>query len=260
MSLELYRRYLAAHETAAFDGRLMPYEWGDLPKSLNIRWMAYRDMFDEFSREIANSLNDLTNYTHRLKVWSVVVSSMLEQEKMDAVHEFIDPLATLGLTHPYVIRSRFIFATAHLCHQANQSRDGMSWDDDLRLDREIVFKDADKYGANWPRYNRLKKRIEKINDKRYQAATHDFRNAYNHRFSPRVVLGLTQIVTRQVDARTKKVSYSFGGLPPLMLDVVAELLTDQCKRGYAAFEAFQALVREHEASIAEHARRYAGAR
>jgi hypothetical protein len=250
--LEIYKRYLTAAAEIAFDGRNMPYEWGQLPKTLNIGWMPYRDMFDEFSREIANSVNQLTDYAHRFKVWDRAISSMSDQEKIDAVHEFIDPLATVGLTLPYVIRSRFIFVIAHLCHQANRARDGTSWRDDFPLDRKIDSKHADKYGSKWERYYRLKCRIEKINDESYQAATHDFRHKYNHRFSPHVVAGITQFITRQVDAQTKKVSYSFGGIPPLALEIVAELLSDQCNRCYRAFEAFEELIREHEVSITKH--------
>ena len=218
--------------------------------------MPYRDMFDEFSREIANSLNKLTDYTNRLKAWGLVIASMTDQEKMDAAHEFIDPLATIGLNLPYVIRSRFIFAVAHLCHQANRSRDGFPWRDDLPLDHEIYFEAADKYGTGWPEYKPLKRCIEAIGNKSYQSATHDFRHAYNHRFSPRVVIGVTRMVTRQVNPETKTVSYAFGGTPALTLDIVVELLAQQCENSYASFEAFQRLTREQELSIAEYQLRY----
>jgi len=251
MTGELYKDYLAALDATAFDGRYVTREPDGLPKSLHITWMAYRDMLEEFSREISNSLNDLTNYTHRLKAWGTVITPMLDQEKLDATHEFIDPLATVSLTLPYVIQSRFIFAAAHLCHQANRSRDDLPWKDNLRLDRKIVFHDADKHGSKWPGYETLKARIEAINDEAYREATHDFRHAYNHRFSPRVVIGLTSFVRRQVDTQTKAVSYAFGYLQPLTLDVITELLTDQCRRGYAAFDAFQDLVRDHARSISE---------
>jgi hypothetical protein len=132
MSLELYRRYLATVEATTFDGQLVAYGWGNLPGPLNVMWMPYREMFDEFSREIANSLNDLTNYTHRLKAWNLVVSSMTDREKMTAAHEFIDPVATIALVLPYVIRSRFMFATAHLCHHANRSRESLKYTTSVR--------------------------------------------------------------------------------------------------------------------------------
>jgi hypothetical protein len=250
MTIQLYRRYLSAVEATPWDGQMMPYEWGQLPKSLNIGWAAYGLMFDEFSLEIANSVNQFSGYVHRLKAWSIVISSMTdEHELMDAVHQFIEPIATVSLTLPYVIRSRFIFAAAHLCHQANQSLEGTAWKDDLPLDHEILFPVADAYGRNWPSYTACKSLLERISDKKFQRDTHDFRHSYNHRFSPHVVVGMSQIVTRQVDPESKKVSYAFGGIPPLKLNVVADLLTEQCKRCYAAHEAFQQLVREHEVSI-----------
>jgi hypothetical protein len=52
-----------------------------------------------------------------------------------------------------------------------------------------------------------------------------------------------------VNPVTKAVSYGFGGLPPLTLEVVIGQLQLQCERCYAAFEAFQKLVKEQEAAI-----------
>jgi hypothetical protein len=65
-------------------------------------------------------------------------------------------------------------------------------------------------------------------------------------------------VAAAAPTQTKAVSYAFGYLQPLPLDVITELLTDQCRRGYAAFDAFQELIMEHEASIVEYERRSAG--
>ncbi len=79
----------------------------------------------------------------------------------------------------------------------------------------------------------------------------DFRNAYNHRFSPRFVIGITRIVTREADTEAKSIHYSFGGMPALSLNFVAGLMDEQYQLGLKAFRAFQALVREHEASIAK---------
>ena len=109
-------------------------------------WMPYSEMFDEFSQEIANSLNDLTNYTHRLKAWDVVLDTKTDGEKLDAAHEFIDP-------HRQFPRQK------------------------------VPRRDA------------------------------RFSQRYNHRFSPRIVLGIMQIVTRTVNSTSEAVSYSFGGLP-----------------------------------------------
>ncbi|MGY8681267.1 integrase [Bradyrhizobium sp. UFLA05-153] len=251
MLVELYRRYREALDTIVHGAQPVGYNWGKLPDPLNGAWLPYSEMFNEFSREIANSLNELNDYSLRLKAWNTVIAPMNDQEKVDAVHEFIDPIATIGLNLPYVIRSRLIFAAAHLSHQANRSREGASWRDNFPLDNEVYFAAADKFVAPWQSYAPFKRCVEKFGSKQYQTATRDFRNAYNHRFSPRFVIGITQIVTRKTDDEAKSVTYSFGGMPALSLDFVAGLLDEQYRRGSEAFFAFQALVREHEASISK---------
>jgi hypothetical protein len=249
MTIGRYREYRRTLKTTPFKGRYVEYEWDELPDQLHVIWMPYAQMLKEFSREVANALNALTGYTHRLAAWRDTVDSMSTRQQLDAAVEFIDPLGTVALNLPYVIRSRFIFATAHLCHQANRASQGKAWKDDLPLDAEIWFETADGYGGSWKQYAKLKTRLERIGAKDYQAATNDFRNAYNHRFSPRIVVGLTQIVTRRVDRSSGDVSYEFGGTPALTLKKVVELLEAQCQHCYRAFEAFQGMVREHEAAI-----------
>ena len=226
----------------------MPYEWGNLPPTLPFAWAAYSGMFQEFSQELANIVNDLTHYTHQLKGWRDLVHALNDKARMDVAIEFIEPLGTLALNLPYVIRSRFIFAAAHLCHQAGRTK-VKGWKDDLPLDEEIYFLQADKAGKPWKQYGKFKLKLERVGNKTYQAKTHDFRNRYNHRFSPRIVMGLTGLVTRRINPASNTVSYGFGGIGPLTLDLIVELLEQQCRYCYAAFEAFQKLVQEHEAAI-----------
>jgi hypothetical protein len=96
----------------------------------------------------------------RPKAWNVVSAPLNDEQKLEAVQEFAEPLSTVALNLPYVIRSRLIFATAHLCRQANESRDEKPWVDDLPLDEEVYFRDAeDRCGSPWLRYTELKRRI-----------------------------------------------------------------------------------------------------
>jgi hypothetical protein len=46
----------------------------------------------------------------------------------------------------------------------------------------------------------------------YQKATHDFRQAYNHRSSSRHG-NHADIVTRRVDTESQNVTYALGGIP-----------------------------------------------
>lgn len=252
MTIERYRQYRRVLKATPFKGKIVEYDWGDFPQSLYIIWLPYSQMFDEFSRELANALNALTRYTHQLTAWRDLLAPMTQQQQLDATVDFIDPLATVAINLPYVIRSRFIFAAAHLCHQANRATQKTTWKDEFPLDGEVWFEAADKHGKGWKRYNIFKTRLEKVGAKDYQQGTHDFRNAYNHRFSPRIVLGTSQLVTRRVDKANGAVSYGFGGTSALTLPHVVSLLEAQCQRCYQAFDAFQQLVREHEVAIKIH--------
>jgi len=249
MSIYRYRQYRAALKAIPFKGKFMPYDWGNLPPTLPFKWAAYAEMFREFSPELANIINGLTRYTHQLAAWREVADKLNDKGKLAVAIEFIDPLGTVALNLPYVIRSRFIFAAAHLCHQAGMTKVSKGWKDDLPLDDEIYLGQADKAGAPWKSYVKLKLKLERIGDKTYQSASRNFRNTYNHRFSPRIVIGQTNFVTRQIDPATKSVSYGFGGMEPLTLKLVVQLLEQQCKHCYAAFETFQKLVQEHEHAI-----------
>ena len=252
MTIETYRRYRRTLKATPFKGKYTPYGWGELPQTLYISWLAYSQMFNEFSSELSNALNALTNYTHQLAAWRDLLAPMDQQQQLEAAVDFIDPLATVALNLPYVIRSRFIFASAHLCHQANYASQGAAWHDDFPLNEQVWFETADKYGKAWKRYNTFKTRLEKIGAKDYQTATHDFRHSYNHRFSPRIVLGISNLVTRRVNKDTGAVSYGFGETPALTLPYIVELLEIQCQHAYRAFDAFQQLVRQHEAAIGVH--------
>lgn len=249
MSVYRYRQFRKVLRATPFKGTLMPYEWSGLPKILPAEWMAYYEMCDEFSREIANSVNDFSRFTHQLAAWRDVVARVDENGRMKIANEFVNPLATIAINLPNVIRSRYMFAVAHLCHQANRATQKEKWKDDLPLDHEIQFEQADAYGSKWKNYTRLKTSVERIGNRAYQAATGNFRNMYNHRFSPHVVHGQTQIVTRTVDAATKTVNYSYGGRRPLTLEHVVKLLAQQNLHCYEAFENFQKLVREQELAV-----------
>lgn len=246
---ELYNDYVATFTASPRDGTFVTYDWGNLPSTLDVPWMAYSQMFDEFSREIANSINQLVNYTHRLKAWSVVMRPLNTEETLAVLSEFVEPLATVALNLPYVIKSRFVFASAHLGHQANRLLDGPDWKDDLPLDGEINFNIASARARRWRRFKRLKLRVEALAAQNYRDASSDFRNKYNHRISPRIVIGLTGMVTRATHPTTGATYYGFGETPPMAIDTIVSILNEQCSLCGAAFEAFKAFVAEHATGI-----------
>jgi len=244
--LDLYRRYSEARPAAKDVGTIMPYDWIWLPDPLEATWMIYSQMLGDYAREIANGINAFTMNVRRLNTWSMLMPTLSAAEQNEATHEFIEPAATLALLSPYMIRSRFIFATAHLCHQVNLIRHSEWPESSLPPDAEIYMAAADVQGRPWSSYGLLKIRIEALAGRSLRTATADFRNAFTHRFSPRVERGITNFAGRHVNESTGEVYYTLGGHEPLGLANVAKLLAAELDKCYGAFEAFQGLVAEHE--------------
>lgn len=251
VTVDTYREFTQHLENVQSVGPTMPYGWIDLSDIQNADWMNYVQMLYEFAPEIANTINSFRRYIRDLQAWASVIRQLSIEEKLEITIAFVDPLATIAVNLVNVIQARFIFASAHLCHQANKAKDIRGWHDDLPADRNIGWKVAHNYGCNWDRYDDFKKAVKSIGDEAFNDATGDFRNSYNHRFSPRFVVGMTNLVCRYVDKATGAVSYGFGGREPHELQDIARLLIDQHARCSLAFAAFQALVREHELAIRE---------
>ncbi|PVM84450.1 integrase [Caulobacter radicis] len=209
--------------------------------------MPYGEMLSEFARELANTINGLTHHVHRLQAWAQVIAPLPYEEQMEAAHEFIEVLGTAAIGLPYVIKSRLAYAAGHLSHQANMTRKG--WQDVFPAKTALYLNDIEPFGAPWKTFRAFKRKVEAIGGKAFRAATSDFRNAYNHRFPPRLVLGVTNIIERASDPTTGKAVYLLGGSAPLQPLEVANLLMRELDLCYDAFEAFQALVDEQTKAI-----------
>lgn len=245
--IEIYAKFLECREAVSPVPELAAYDWLTLKKSLDFGWLAYVEFINEHHLELANSINELRNYLVSLRGWNEAIKILNEQERLDCVLENVVPLATLALLLPYVIRSRFLYSVAHLSHQANQlKRD--DWKDDLPLDSEIYMRDADLHAGHWKSYGKLKQKLQKVANREFSDNTHDFRNSFNHRYSPRIEFGLSGLVKRRVD-ETGNVSYELGQTEPLKLELIIDLLQGQLSACHGAFTAYQKLVNEQSAMI-----------
>lgn len=224
-----------------------PDNWHALESTLPIEFMAYSQFLQEHASELANSINEFGRHIISLMAWEKVLAGLSQAEKHNVIIDFVSPLATLALNMPYVIRSRFIYSIAHLSHQANQVKQN-PWVDDFPVDDDIYIGAADSFGKHWKKYSKLKVALEKIANSSFRESTHNFRNKYNHRYSPRIEIGLTGLVNR-IKNEDGTVSYGFGYTSPLMLKDINPLLFTQHSRCLAAHEKYQALVNEQIAEI-----------
>jgi hypothetical protein len=227
---------------------LVPYNWSSAPQSHPLKYMPYFNMLDEHAREIANSINQFSTFLLDLRAWnSLLETKNTADEKLGLLVEFIEPIATLALNLPYVIRSRFIYSTAHLCHQANKAIVS-GWKDDFPMDNEVYFETADLHGGTWRSYKKLKLALESIANGKFVEETQDFRNKYNHRYSPRIEIGLSDFVTRKKNA-TGRVTYSIGSTEPLRLVKVIGALEAQGGKIQKAFSAYQRLTEDQVSKL-----------
>jgi hypothetical protein len=245
-----YLAYLEVFDTIDLAAPHADYRWGHLPSELSGTWLAYREMFDEFSREIANTINQLINKEQRLGGWEKVVVNLDEDAFNNVLFEFIEPIATLALNLPVVIRERVIFASAHLMHQANRALDHAVWNDDLPADHSIKANDLESYGSNWGATPKLISELKLLAAQGdYKAATGNFRNKYNHRFPAHVGLGFTGGATRHVNPTNKRASYEIGDGEPLSLKDIRQFLHVQIGYAHNVYNAFKTLIREQETMI-----------
>jgi hypothetical protein len=244
--IKFYEAYRAAYDAALFDGKLMRFDWWELPNPIDGTWMAYCQMLGDYATELANIINELTNNVHRLRAWDFVLAGLDDADKYEISYEFITLLGTVALGQPYAIRSRFVFAVGHLSHQANKAKERHDWKDDFP-EKNLYLDDIERYASKWGNYPAFKSNLERVGGYEFKQASDDFRNTYNHEFPSRLVLGVTKIVKR--DVIEGRVRYSFGGTGPMTVAEVACLLVKERDHCYNAFQAFQSLVEEQIAAI-----------
>lgn len=216
-AIQLYTAYRHELDNSEFGGRFMPYRWWTLPDPLGGIWFPYSSMLLEYASGLANIINDLTQDVHRLRAWARVTAAFSDEEKLAASHEFIDTLGTVALGRPYAIKSRFAFAAAKLCHQANRAKNLHEWRDEFPNKRNLYLNHIEPICRGWRSFRLFKRCVEPIAGTTFKEATEDFRNAYNHRFSARFLIGMSAMVTRIVCA-DGRICYGIGGSEPLNLD------------------------------------------
>ena len=245
--IHLYALFREEIDSKSTSGRYMPYRWWRRPERLSALWMAWDQMLEEYARELANIINDLTNHIDRLRAWHVIVDPLSDEDKLAVTHEFIDQLGTIALGLPYAIKSRFAVAAGRLCHQANMSKGLDDWKDEFP-EGNLYLHHIEPFGKNWANFRPFVLALEPLGGQKFRDASANFRHAYNHGFSPNFLVGISGAVERK-RSEDGKVGYSFGQFEPFTLAAVADVLEVERDHCYRAFEGFQALIDEQMGAI-----------
>lgn len=236
----------------------MPYGWFQPPQTIRLdaefglQQMVYRDLVEEAARDLANGINHLIGITAKLEAWQKAMYGLDLQQKNEILHEFVQDLATMALLSPYTLKARFYFAVAHLSHQANVVRLRDEWTDDfstLPEDWAINEEWASKLTKSWRGWRALIRALNKVDDGNFKTRTEEFRSKHTHRFTPRIELGITQMVKRERIPDQSRPRYGIGGSLPLTLDMLIPALNEQCICLGECYSAFEKLVEEQSRAL-----------
>jgi hypothetical protein len=215
---------------------------------------------EEALRELANSINQLASLTRNLEAWGRILEDLSAEEKLRLLNEFVETQASTAINLPYTIKARFLFAVAHISHQANSARMGDEWIADFKVlpqDHEIHHEHAYKMARDWKSWKKLNRALSKADSSDFKSATKSYRSKYTHRLTPRIEVGYFEFVNRR--PRTKSEShpdplshspaYGMGGSEPLAISEVTDELKKQCSCFSQSFSLFERLVSEQKSAI-----------
>jgi hypothetical protein len=240
---EAYERFLKCLNSQPGEAPL-PYDFDFL---MNRKWHLLGETL------VSSDLNELTNLLNRWQfallrwdTWNQVLSSYDEDTAWLLRYEFLDPLAHECLLRPSALRDTFTSVATKALHQVKLSidsayRDHLPGDPASPSDRPKPLNRRQKeahlhtIARTWADGKTLLGAIRTLNSQTYKDATADYRNRVNHGIGPRLGVGETCLVTRQVAHAERmeqqadgsfmlvtipnkmSVRYGFGGTPPLDL-------------------------------------------
>lgn len=224
------------------DDTYLPYEYEYIAKA---KWRPFMDaMLQDELREVTNQLHQWRDMLRSWQAWNGVASTYEDQSAWTLRREFMEPLMHSCLLAPSSFRDLLTFVGTNAVHQ-------------LRLHTEPDYVDHMEGDptTSEPRPRPLTRRkkedrlfamvapiagsalftsaLRKLDDPDYRERTKDYRNSNSHAIGPRIAVGMTKMVTRQVGPATEMqwqpdgtgrivtapsrfvACYTFGGLEPL---------------------------------------------
>jgi len=263
---EAYSKFWDFYTTEPFEGcPIVSYEKYQYDSKVCIG-QFYNDMEEDFTREILNSLNRFSHEINVVEIWSkYIFPKYTEEEQFELSYYFLELPLDYCLNQPQRIRDRIIYASTHLCHQANINKKNQDYKDDLVDNYKINLDQLAKRCKPWNAKSILKKSLKQIASKDYINKTLNYRNKSHHRVPPSLEYGTTNFISRigyqentfeyktfengvevTKEKTTKGVAYSFGGTPPLTSKELIPLFKEQFDLLNIALQAYWSLIVEHQ--------------
>lgn len=241
--INAYDEYLRIRSQEILFEKPIPYDWFEFPNKAPLSFMSYCQMLRDYPSELANEINSLSRSIESLSSWDKIIRRRTIDDAYDLHIEFTQEIGKSALCHPYAIKNKFAVACGNLCHALNIATGKPASKIELPLDYALTLDDIDGPGNEWRSFRKFKKSLERIANKEYRDETGDFRNAYTHRFSRHIGLGLSVSVKRE-KSDDGYIQFAIGELEPITLSELVEALTKQRHACAEAFSKFQKLIIE----------------
>jgi hypothetical protein len=208
---------------------------------------AFHIRAEEFTRELVNGINRFFLYLRYLKIWSDVLSTSCNSKERDTILiDFIDPLAFICLNKPYLLKSQFTYTSTLLLNLSNSQKamDTAKSESSVRKynliadDAHINYKTLKKEGKNWENFDSFLEALDVIDNKEFREKTFNFRNKSHHGIPPEIEFGITSLI------RLTESTWKIGGIKPLRVKNIINLLEQQHKACVCAFHSYWKLMGE----------------
>ena len=200
--------------------------------------MMFMLMAQEHILTATNTINRFSYDLHSLTAWSKVFQSASEEERMQALYEFLAPIAAQSLSMPYSIKQILVKSICQLSHQTNRFYVN-DWSERL-LNEKPKFKDAKRLAERYHSWPTFCAALSLLNNQNFTNASDDYRNEFNHGFPRRIELGYTTIIRRD----PKSASYEWRDAPPLSISYLIPLLAAEHKAARDSYQAYIELIKE----------------
>lgn len=243
----------------AFDDYLIHYHEGHIEpedKLLNYdfdfiekrKWSMFGDEMVQCDlRELTNILNNWSDSLSKWYVWNQIIQKYDDSEAWELRSEFLDSLVHKCLITPASIRDTITTIATDAFHQVRRSID-KSYKDHLVgepktpeekpkfLTRKKKEQRLFQLIKDWPSSQNFIEALQEINSDVYINNTSNYRNLTTHSIGPRLGIGHTRTVLREVVPARKlekvegigfdfrdvpgkiSVRYSYGGYSPIDLE------------------------------------------
>ncbi|MCX2768993.1 hypothetical protein [Pseudoalteromonas sp. B530] len=268
---EAFDKYLILYHEGALEpeDKLLDYDFDFLK---NRKWHLLADeMIQCDLRDLTNILNSWNNSLSKWHAWNQIIQKYDDMEAWELRSEFLDSLVHKCLLTPASIRDTITTIATEAFHQVRRCFDS-SYKDHLEgepktpeekpkfLTRRKKEQRLFQLIQTWPNSQNFIEALQEINSEIYIKKTRNYRNLTAHSIGPRLGIGHTRTVLRDVVPARKiekiegvgfefrdvpgkiSVRYSHGGYSPIDIKEARVINLSEFEKTYRCYIEYRELL------------------